>query len=392
MAKVDILAVAKEAQLNKQIDPSVIDATIGMFYDDNRNLVIDDVNKAFQKVNALDIFKYGPTDGHIDFKENVIDWVLDSHYDILNEKFMINSILTPGGSGAISIVFNTFGKLHDKVLISDIRWRYDYFTNTAFKKIESFNLFKDNLFDLEDFKLKLDNLVSIQEEVIIVINDPCHNPSGYQLSEYEWKSIIKIINSYKDNKIVLLYDIAYLDYHPKGYTDARKNLLHFMKLEKHVEVMIAFSASKTFGIYGLRLGAIIALQQIQSSVTNFLINASEDSLGKWSSPSSIGPAIFNEIVKDKKNYIKKLEELTSTLKIRGEIFIKEAEEHHLLTYPYKGGFFILVKSDNAHNDFLKLKENKIYSVPMDEGIRIALCSLTTKEVYGLARRIKDIIK
>ncbi len=29
-----------------------------------------------------------------------------------------------------------------------------------------------------------------QNRLVIVINDPCHNPTGYSLSEDEWKKVI----------------------------------------------------------------------------------------------------------------------------------------------------------------------------------------------------------
>ena len=57
MAKIDILAIAKEAQAHKKNDPSIVDATIGMFYDDNLTLIIPDVKDAFYHLDLLETFK-----------------------------------------------------------------------------------------------------------------------------------------------------------------------------------------------------------------------------------------------------------------------------------------------------------------------------------------------
>ena len=60
-------------------------------------------------------------------------------------------------------------------------------------------------------------------------------------------------------------------------------------------------------------------------------------------------------------------------------------------YPYKGGFFVLVKSNNPEADYYKLVEKGIYLIPMEEGLRVALSCITTAEVYGLAAKIKEVV-
>jgi hypothetical protein len=41
--------------------------------------------------------------------------------------------------------------------------------------------------------------------------------------------------------------------------------------------------------------------------------------------------------------------------------------------------------------FEKLTEKGIYVVPMENGIRIALCSISLKEIDGLPQTIKSLI-
>jgi len=392
MAKIDILKIAKLAQSAKKENPAVIDATIGMFYNDESKLIIPAVEAAYYDLDLLDAFKYGATDGGKLFEDNVIGWVLDDQQKTLENKFLLTGISTPGGSGALSLIFNAYGNVGDKVLVPSLRWRYEYFLKAA--KLEAFehNMFKDDQFDLNDFENKLKILARAQKRVIVVINDPCHNPTGYSLSKDEWQRIIQIVNQLDNNEIIIAYDIAYFDYDPKGFKRARDTFKYFMALMPHVQVLTAFSASKSFAMYGVRLGGLIGLHQTQVQYNFFKKNVLDDALGKWSTAPSVGVGIFNKLAQQKESYITYLNTLTTTLKKRGEIFLYEAKLQGLEIFPYRGGFFVLVKSNNPERDYEQLIEQNIYLIPMQNGLRVALCGITTNEVKGLAKKIKDVVE
>lgn len=394
MGSVDILAIAKQAQKAKQLDQSVIDATIGMFYDDEGLLVIPQVAEVFKGLDTFEVFKYGAVDGGLIFEKNALHWVLDDKYSKLEKHFKLAALSTPGGSGALSAVFGAYGKPGDKVLVSDLRWRYDFFIKSAKMAVHQHQLFDGDVFNLKDFEKQLEILTQQQHRVIVVINDPCHNPTGYQLSTLEWKAIIGILNRFEQNEIILTYDLAYFDYDPQGFKEARETFEYLIELKDHVQTLICFSASKSFAIYGVRLGAAIGLFKKEQQYRFFKKHVLDDALGKWSTAPSVGVAIFNEITKDKqkKRYIPYLNKLTKTLKMRGDIFLKEAKEVGLDIYPYRGGFFVLIKSNQTEADFFKLIEQEnIYLIPMKEGLRLALCGITTSEVKDIAFKIKKVI-
>jgi len=78
---------------------------------------------------------------------------------------------------------------------------------------------------------------------------------------------------------------------------------------------------------------------------------------------------------------------------RSRIFLEEAKEVNLETYPYKEGFFITLKVDNnkVKEDIEKLNEANIYPIQVAHGIRVAICGSPSEKLIGLAKRIKDII-
>src|SRR5690606_10300837 len=131
-------------------------------------------------------------------------------------------------------------------------------------------------FNLKDFEEQLAYLAKNQKKIIIVINDPCHNPTGFQLSEEEWQAIVKIVNKFDQNEIILTFDLAYFDYDPRGFKNARKTFEFFMDLKEHVQVLICFSASKSFAMYGVRLGGLIGLHHNKAQYDFFKKDVIDD--------------------------------------------------------------------------------------------------------------------
>ncbi len=210
---VDILKISKDAVAASKIYDDVINASIGMFYDEDKTIGgMPIVSKAIRQFSDEFILPYPAVDGGPDFKANVISWVLGKHEAKIREKMFVSACATPGGSGAIASTFALFSKPNDYIFVSDVRWQYERFADRAKLRVFEHQLFKDDHFDLDSFQSRLDELCKIQKQVIVIINDPCHNPTGYTLSLEEWQVIINTLNAKKDNDIVFLYDVAYLDF------------------------------------------------------------------------------------------------------------------------------------------------------------------------------------
>jgi aromatic-amino-acid transaminase len=80
------------------------------------------------------------------------------------------------------------------------------------------------------------------------------------------------------------------------------------------------------------------------------------------------------------------------VKERSSLFLKEAKEAGLETYPYEAGFFISIPARNAKSVVEYLMKEDIYIVPnRDDCLRVAFSSISLKEVKGLAAKIKEAI-
>ena len=64
----------------------------------------------------------------------------------------------------------------------------------------------------------------------------------------------------------------------------------------------------------------------------------------------------------------------------------------LVTYPYNGGFFVLIPCEEQDLICDKLIKKNVFAVPMSGGLRVALSSLSKKEITGLAKIIKNVMR
>jgi aromatic-amino-acid transaminase len=73
---------------------------------------------------------------------------------------------------------------------------------------------------------------------------------------------------------------------------------------------------------------------------------------------------------------------------RGEIFLREAEAVGLEICPYKAGFFISVPATEPEMVVARLQQERVFAVPLEKGVRFAICSVPTSKIPGLAARTK----
>ena len=101
--KNDVLALSQEAKKAKQLDNSVVNATIGSLFDDNGVFyTFKNVDKLIKELPNEDFYSYSPNNGNADFHSAVTHWVFGNFYDEVINNLSCESIPTPGGTGAVS--------------------------------------------------------------------------------------------------------------------------------------------------------------------------------------------------------------------------------------------------------------------------------------------------
>lgn len=388
-----IVDEAKKA-IAKYGEDNVISAAIGSLYNEEGSIVAFD--SVFQPYDAIPKEKkacYAASfTGNDTFRNQVYNWIVGG----VNSTLAHSVIATPGGTGAVSVTLSECLDTGETVVLPEIAWgSYNLMATMSNLKTASYSLFEGDHFNLTSFKATCNKVIESQDKLVVVINDPCHNPTGYSLSIAEWKEIIAFLNTCGEKvPVVLLNDIAYIDYaydleHSRDYIET------FNAMSEKVMVVIAFSCSKSLTSYGLRCGGAIMLAQKQEDVRNVEIVFEKAARAIWSNIPNAAMDNFTAVTTEYKDaFLKEKAGYIDLLKQRSDIFIEEAKAVGLECYPYKEGFFVTIKVEDkeVRNRYHQaLMDQLIFTVNVNKGIRVAVCSLKIKACHGLAKRMKDIL-
>lgn len=362
-------------------DPDGINATAGCLYgEDGKLLTFKCVYDAEKNITPIQRASYAasPT-GNKPYIEAVKRFVLE---DYVTNNY--DGIATPGGTGAIYTAIKTCLNDNDTIIYPKISWG-------NYKVIADENNLNVLTYDAYDMNDLFDKIDSVEGKVFVVVNSPCENPLGLSYSYEEWKMIVDKLNGL-NKEAVLLCDIAYIDY---ANGDNKGFMRLFNELSDDVLVLIAASCSKAFSYYGQRLGALIAINNDKEFIEHYTNLCSRLARATWSNLNNAAMLNIADVLDNHYDeYKKELEDAKQMLKKRVNLFIRQAEECGLELYRFNDGFFVTLKmKDNETRDqyHQKLIDNHIYTIKVNTGIRLGLCSVPYDTVDGLAKKLKDLM-
>ena len=361
-------------------DPNKVDGTAGCLRNEDEKLfvykTVFDNEKNIENIKKAS-YASSPT-GNKEYIDAITNYVLE---DKVNNHH--GAVATVGGTGAIHMAVSTCLDEGDTIIYPEIAWgNYKVIAQEANLKPLTYNVY-----DLNDLFNKIDEC---NDKAFLIINSPCENPLGHSYTSDEWHKIFEKINNC-GKEVVLLIDSAYLDY---AYNDPKVFFNEFNNISDDVLVLIAASCSKSFSYYGVRLGALIAINNDEEFINKYVNLASRLARTTWSNVSNGAMINVTEMLtKNFKEYVEERDASVQMLRKRTDLFIEQANSCGLETYPYTEGFFVtlkvedLTKRDELHK---KLIDNHIYTIKVNKGIRVGICSIPLAKVDGLAKRIKDL--
>lgn len=376
------------AQYGKDV---VVNATIGAILDDNETLVcLPTVEKVYRNLPINEIINYAPIAGLPEFLEAATAL---SFADNRPEAYT-EAVATSGGSGVIHHTIANYTELGDTLLTSDWYWGpYKVLCEDALRKLDTYTLFDENQnFNIKSFESKVNELLAKQNNLVAIINTPAHNPTGYSLTDSEWDSVLDVAKAAtkdQSKKIILLVDIAYLDYAGEK-NECRAFMKKFSNLPDNILIILAFSMSKGYTMYGQRTGAMIGVSSSKSVIKEFADINQYTSRATWSNINRGCMRLLSTIYNDKAilaQVEKERSEYYSLIRERSEIFVREAKAANLHMLPYRAGFFLTIPSSNPDAVCDKLHADHIFAVPLGKGIRVAVCAVPSAKITGMAAKM-----
>ena len=307
-----------------------------------------------------------------------MDFVLEGR--VCNHRGIVASA---GGTGAIFMAVKTCLSDGDTIIYPSIAWgNYKVIADENNLKVLTYDPY-----DLDDMFSRIDE---VEGKVFLIVNSPCQNPLGLSYSLEEWTRIMGKINSL-EKEVILLCDIAYIDY---ANNDPKNYFKLFNNIKDNVLILMAVSCSKAFSYYGQRLGALIMINNDPEFIDLYTNLASRLARTSWSNLNNAGMInIANVLSEHYADYKEELTKAKMMLKKRTELFVRQAEECGLELYKFSDGFFVTLKmASNEQRDAYhqRLIDNHIYTIKVNKGIRLGLCSVPLKIIDGLAAKLKGL--
>lgn len=370
---------------------AVVNGTLGSFADDDGKVVcLPVVEKLFRSLPMSDFVCYAQPVGLPGYKEAVIN---DVFCDQRPDGF-VDAVASAGGTGAVHMAIANYSEPGDAVLTADWRWdAYGVLCSEIGRTLQTFSLFDEQRhFNVPQFHGAVENLCSKQDSLLIILNTPAHNPTGFSLSDEDWDAVIDIVVAYAKTgkKMTILVDIAYIAYAGEK-NEVRSFMKKFAGLPDNVLILFAFSMSKGYTLYGQRTGALVALSASNRVIEEFHNVATYSARAAWSNVNRGAMTMLTTIQNDAtlQHELDVQQQLVfNTIRQRADIFMREATECNLPALPYHSGFFISIPTTKSAAICDKLHDDLVYAGPLAMGVRFAVCGVAADKISGVAAKMK----
>jgi len=280
------------ALCNADPRPHKIDVGVGVFRDGAGNTPILRVMKEAEQrlVDTQPTKAYLGVSGDKRFADLLRPIVLGHHAD--DER--IAGLQTPGGCGALRLGFELIATANRlaRVFLGTPSWpnhapiirgvRLECVEYPYYERGQGIIRFEDMLAALN----------SAAPGDVALLHGCCHNPTGADLSEDQWRETIQIV---VDRGLIPLIDIAYQGFGRGLEEDAFGVRL---ALEQCEEVIIAQSCDKNFSCYRDRVGALFVKTGSTEATTTAMAHVGQRAREMWSMPPDHGAAAARIILDD----------------------------------------------------------------------------------------------
>jgi aromatic-amino-acid transaminase len=194
---------------------------------------------------------YLPIDGLVAYDKAVQDLVFGADSSVVKDKRAVTAQAI-GGTGALKLGADFLKRFSpsSQVWISDPSWENHraLFESAGFV-VNNYPYYDEATHGV-NFAGMLDTLKSVPAGSIILLHACCHNPTGADLTDAQWKEIISVVTT---RGLIPFLDMAYQGF-GDGIESDGKVVRQFA--EAGGPVFVSNSFSKSFSLYGERVGAL----------------------------------------------------------------------------------------------------------------------------------------
>ena len=319
------------------------------------------------------------------FSSLMLDLVLGKQVN----KDCVSVIQTPGGVSALSLCCHLLKRVHPDttVWVSDPSWanHIPIITHAGLKSA-AFPYY-DPATAKVDFDAMCTCLESLPRGDVVLLQVCCHNPTGADLTQEQWRRVAKIC---LNRELLPMLDVAYQGFAENLEADVYAARYIFGLLP---ELIIASTCSKTFSVYRDRAGIAAVVSKSPDNAERTLSLMRKIANVTYAMPADHAAAVVRHILDDTKKQLQWIEELrvmserVRNLRLALAAALKRAtnstEFNFLVDHR---GMFSLLPLTNIQIDRLR----EMHAIYLVQGGRINVAGLQTSQIDRVAEAIAEV--
>jgi aromatic-amino-acid transaminase len=283
--------------LNEQFaadtNPNKVNLGVGVYFDDNGKLPLLECVQAAEKamMDKPSARGYLPIDGIAAYDAAVKSLVFGADSEPVKSG-RVATVQGIGGTGGLKIGADFLKKVspNAKVLISDPSWENHraLFANAGFQ-VDTYAYYDANKRGV-NFDGMLASLNAAASGTIVVLHACCHNPTGYDITSEQWDQVVEAV---KARQLTAFLDMAYQGF---GHGIAEDGAVINKFVKAGLNFLVATSFSKSFSLYGERVGALSVLCQSADEAARVLSQLKIVIRTNYSNPPTHGGAVVAAVL------------------------------------------------------------------------------------------------
>ena len=236
----------------------------------------------------------------------------------------------------------------------------------------------------------------------IILNTPCHNPTGYSLTAADWRGVRELVWHHADagNTLGLIIDPAYVDFHWHAPHMLQEEIvLPLLPLHARVTLAIGWTISKTFLAYGQRLGTLLMLASTPQQTGELQQRMYRATMATYSQCSTVPQLVIERLHADPRKLRQiqaEREPIRAMLARRNGAFEAALAQTGLRSLPGDGGFFRTIElpaGATALEVVRRLAEKRVAMVAASEQqLRVAICSVPEARMLAMCQRVAEALR
>jgi aromatic-amino-acid transaminase len=249
-----------------------------------------------RKAEALRLEKapargYLPIDGLVQYNQAVQTLLFGADSPLVSEARVV-TVQALGGTGALKVGADLLRRFlpEAQVWISDPSWE----NHRALFESAGFAVNTYPYYDADthgvDFDGMLAALQSLPAKSVVVLHACCHNPTGVDLTPEQWRAVV---GACKGRDLVPFLDIAYQGFGAGIEADAEAVRLF---AQADIDFLVSSSFSKSFSLYGERVGALSVVAQSRDEAARVLSQLKRVVRTNYSNPPTHGGTVVATVL------------------------------------------------------------------------------------------------